>query len=99
MSTRIRTIILASLIVVTPLLFVANVWQSYRFSQVEGRLERIHRDHLQLLEENKRLIVGIAGLRSPARVRELAEGDLGLEAVPAERIERIRHGREHVEGE
>ena len=99
MNTRIRTIILASLIVVTPFLFVANVWQSYRFSQVEGRLERIHRDHLRLLEENKRLIVGIAGLRSPSRVRELAENDLGLEAAPADRIERIRFGRERTEGE
>ena len=99
MSTRIRTIILASLIVITPLLFVANVWQSYRFSQVEGRLERIHRDHLRLLEQNKRLIVGIAGLRSPSRVRELSESDLGLEAVPAERIERIRHRGELIERE
>lgn len=99
MNARIRTIILASLVVITPLLFVANVWQSYRFSQVEARLERIHRDHLRLLEENKRMIVGIAGLRSPSRVRELAEGDLGLEAVPAERIERIRHERGQIEGE
>jgi cell division protein FtsL len=86
--------VLVLLIVLAPVLFVANVWQAYRFDRIEGHLRTVEREHLRILEENKRLIVGIAGLRSPARVRELAEKDLGLEAAPADRVERIRFERE-----
>lgn len=89
-SGRLRKAVLISFIVLTPTLFVANVWQSYRFSRMEGHLQGVKREHLRILEANKRLIVGIAGLRSPSRIRKLAEGDLGLEAASAERIERIR---------
>ncbi|MFW5693627.1 MAG: hypothetical protein ACOCYB_00560 [Alkalispirochaeta sp.] len=84
-----RWIIGFSLMLVVPLLFVVNVWQSYRFVRLQQRLESIQSSHLELLEENKRLVVGIAGLRSPARVRLIAEDTLGLEPVEAERIRRI----------
>ncbi|MEX2444317.1 MAG: hypothetical protein WD492_11960 [Alkalispirochaeta sp.] len=78
-----------SLIVIVPILFVANVWQSHRFVRLQHNLESIQNSHLQLLEENKRLVVGIAGLRSPTRVRTIAEEDLGLIPVSADRIRRI----------
>lgn len=78
------------LIVVTPLLFVANVWQSYRFNGLEARLQMLENRYLDVLEDNKRMIVGIAGLRSPSRVRRIAEEELGLEAAPADRVDRIR---------
>lgn len=89
MHGTLRWVVLVSLIFIVPVLFVANVWQSYRYVQLERSLESIQAQHVQLLEENKRLIVGIAGLRSPARVREIAREELGLEAVPADRIRRI----------
>ncbi|MFP4152192.1 MAG: hypothetical protein ACLFR8_04800 [Alkalispirochaeta sp.] len=90
MKKEISKGILAALIVLIPVLFLANVRQSYRFSRLESRLQAVHREHLALLEENKRLIVGVAGLRSPDRIRDLAENELGLEAAPADRVERIR---------
>ncbi len=99
MSKRTGQLILLSLIVLAPALFVGNVWQAYRFSRLEGQLGRIEREHIRILEENKRLIVGIAGLRSPSRVRQLAEKDLGLMPVPADRVERIRFERGWFVGE
>ena len=89
MNGTTRWIVLFSLIMIVPLLFVANVWQSYRFVQLERDLDAIQTRHVDLLEENKQLIVGIAGLRSPSRVRTLAVEDLGLEPLPADRVRRI----------
>jgi len=99
MNKGISNIILATLIVIIPVLFLANVRQAYRFSRVEARLDTVHRQHLELLEENKRLIVGVAGLRSPDRIRDLAERELGLEAAPADRVERIRIRNERGVGD
>ena len=84
--------ILISLVVLVPLLFVANVWQSYRFTQVEREMVRVHDEHVAILEENTRLIVGISGLRSPARVRLLAREELGLQQIEANGIRRIDTG-------
>jgi cell division protein FtsL len=84
-----RWIVGFTLILIVPLLFVANVWQSHRFVLLRQNLESIQENHLELLEENKRLVVGIAGLRSPTRVRTIAEEDLGLTPVSPDRIRRI----------
>lgn len=93
MSDKLRKAVLISFVILAPSLFVANVWQAYRFSRLEGYLQGVEREHLRILEANKRLIVGIAGLRSPSRIRQLAENDLGLNAASAERVERIRFER------
>ena len=84
--------ILVSLVVIVPIRFVANVWQSYRFTQIEREVVRIHDEHIAILEENKRLIVGISGLRSPARIRLLAREELGLQQIEANGIRRIDIG-------
>lgn len=84
-----RWIVGFTLILIVPLLFVMNVWQSHRFVLLRQNLQSTQETHLELLEENKRLVVGIAGLRSPTRVRTIAEEDLGLTPVSADRIRRI----------
>ena len=89
MNTTIRKIILCTLVTVVPLLFIGNVRQSFRFVRLERDMERIYTEHIQVLEENKRLVVGISSLRSPSRIRTIAENDLDLEAVPAGRVRRI----------
>lgn len=81
--------LLLSLIVLVPVLFIANVWQSYRYTQVEREVVTVHDEHLAVIEENKRLIVGISGLRSPARIRMLAREQLGLSPIEADGIRRV----------
>ena len=89
MNTTMRKVILYTLVVIVPLLFIGNVRQSFRFVQLERDMERVYADHIRVLEENKRLVVGISSLRSPSRIRTIAENDLNLEAVPAGRVRRI----------
>lgn len=84
--------LLVSLIVLVPALFLANVWQSYRYTQIRREVVAVHEEQSQVIEENKRLIVGISGLRSPARIRMLAQEELGLSPVDAEDIRRIDAG-------
>lgn len=84
-----RTWGIALLVVAVSTAFLLNVWQSYRYTQVEREIQRIQRRHHEILEENKRLIVGIAGLRSPRRVRAIAEEDLNLFPAPADAIQRV----------
>ncbi len=88
-TNRTRQIGMATLLIALAGVFLLNVWQSFRYTQMERELTRIHRSHHATLEENKRLIVGIAGLRSPRRIRAIAEEDLGLEPARADRIQRI----------
>lgn len=59
-------------------LYFFNVWQSYRYTTVERQTERLEKKQIDLFEQNKRLIAGIALLESPDRVRRLATGQLGL---------------------
>ncbi len=84
--------LLVSLIVLVPLLFVMNVWQSYQFAQTQRAVSDVQRAHTAVVEENKRLIVGISGLRSPARIRLLAREDLGLVPLESASLRRIQTG-------
>ncbi|TVR68307.1 MAG: hypothetical protein EA427_10345 [Spirochaetaceae bacterium] len=88
-----RTWFIGALLILVSALFVGNVWQSYRYTRMERDVQSLRREHLAVLEENKRLIVGVAGLRSPRRVRAIAEEELGLIPLPADRIQRIDIGR------
>lgn len=84
--------LLFSLVLLVPGLFFANVWQSYRYAQIERDVVAVHDEHLQVIEENRRLIVGISGLRSPSRIRLLAEEELGLAPIDADGVRRIDTG-------
>ena len=84
--------VIGTLLVLVSALFLGNVWQSYRYTRLERSVQSLQREHLAILEENKRLIVGVAGLRSPRRIRMIAEEELGLGPLPADRVRRIDFG-------
>ena len=76
--------VFASLILVSvPLLMLLQVFQAYRYavgSEDIGNLEKFQEDRL---EENKRLMAGIAVYDAPERVYQVASQSLGLhEAMP-----------------
>ena len=62
-----------------PVLFFANVWQSFRYSSLKREIARLESVQQDLLEMNKRSIAGISVLESPARIEDLAKKALGLE--------------------
>ena len=47
-------------------------------------------DHNELIAENTRLIVTIAALERPARIREIARDQLEMAQAEPERIDRVR---------
>ena len=80
--------ILIVVLILLPVLLFANVWQGYRFVQLSRDVARLEARQRQAIEENKRLIATIAVLRSPERIREVAEEY--LEASPLEPGQSIR---------
>ncbi|MFP4430605.1 MAG: cell division protein FtsL [Spirochaetota bacterium] len=81
-------LILITVLVLLPVLLFANVWQGYRFVQLSRDVARLETQQRRAIEENKRLIATIAVLRSPERIREVAEEY--LEAEPLEPGQSIR---------
>ncbi len=81
-----KTSVLLGLAALVPALLFANVLQGFRFEQQERAIATLQREQRELFEENKRAITGIAMLRSPTRLREIAIEDLELERITPERI-------------
>ncbi|MCF7928050.1 MAG: cell division protein FtsL [Spirochaetales bacterium] len=77
------------LALVVSAVFFLNVWQSYRYTMLLQRIEGLEQEQREILERNKRIIAGIAVLRSPARLQQLAEEELGLSRAEAEEMVRV----------
>ena len=87
-----RTAVVTLLVILVPLLLFANVYSSFQYSQLQREIQRLEREQLALIEENKRAILAISILSSPRRVGALAEDELGLERIDPDRVERLGVG-------
>ncbi|MDC7232364.1 MAG: hypothetical protein PQJ58_03975 [Spirochaetales bacterium] len=56
-----------------PVLLCLNIWQSFRYQQLEADLLSLQKEQLDLVERNKRALAAVAVLSSPSRVVTLAE--------------------------
>jgi cell division protein FtsB len=65
-------------IVLIPLLFCANVWQSFRYSSLKRQIVKLEAEQQDLLEKNKRNIAGISVLESPDRIDSIGKGEMKL---------------------
>ena len=75
---RMRKILIIVAVVFLPLLFCANVWQSFRYSSLKREIARLESVQQDLLEQNKRNIAGISVLESPERIYTLGKEKLDL---------------------
>ena len=73
-----------------PPLFALNVRQSFRFTALRQEIDSIIADHNELIAENTRLIVGIAALESPSRIRDIAQDQLKMTQIESDKIDRVR---------
>jgi len=73
-----KNLIRILLLLLFPLLLCLNVWQSFRYQQLQDELLSLQEQQLDLVERNKRALAAVAVYSSPSRVGELAEenGDL-----------------------
>lgn len=74
---------------VVTVLLLLNVWQSYRYTILEGEVSSLESLQESIVEENKRTIADITSLLSPTRIRRIATEELGMRLVPTEEIYRI----------
>ena len=74
------------LVGLVPVLLMANVWQSFRYSRVVEDIARLEEEQIAWREANRRLITGLAVYNSPGRINALAEEELGLEKAGAEAL-------------
>lgn len=77
-------------VLAVPVLLFANVFQAYRYSQLQQEIERLNQEQLTLLEDNKRDILAISVLSSPQRIGPLALQELGLQRISEDRIVRMQ---------
>jgi cell division protein FtsL len=81
--------ILFILVFTIPVLLFLNAWQVYRHDQVKDTVSGLEEQQREWLERNKRMIAGIAVLRSPTRIEQLAKEELKLEKIDSGRLLRI----------
>lgn len=72
-----RTLRLLVIMTIPAFVFV-NIYQTYRYQTVGQSVALLERHEKSWLEQNKRIIAGIAVLSSPARIDQIAAGKLGL---------------------
>ena len=93
-----RQYVLLYFIVLTiPLFLGITAWQSTRYAALDREVRRLEAVQEDWVENNKRLIAGIAVLSSSERIENIATNDLSLikaepENVLQVRIERTRGG-------
>jgi cell division protein FtsL len=85
-----RYILLYVITLTIPLFLGAAVWQSIRYTELEGEVRRLEAAQEEWIESNKRLIAGIAVLSSAERIEYIARNDLGLSKKPPEDVVQIR---------
>ncbi len=85
-----RRILVSLLLVSVPLLLMLQVLQAYRYvitSEEITSMESLQEDRL---EENRRLVAGIAVYDSPERVYGVAVDSLGLETAEPDKVLQVR---------
>lgn len=82
------------LLVSIPLLMMLQVLQSFRYIMSSEEIADMESGQEDRLEENRRLVAGIAVFDSPERVYEVASESLGLESADPENILQVRFPEE-----
>lgn len=82
-----------------PVILGATVAQTFRHQRVVAELRALEDEQREWVEENQRLIAGIAVLSSAERIEDLAKTHLGLSKVEPEKVLMVRiRGRGRGDG-
>jgi len=80
-------------VITIPLFFALNAWQSARYYQLSEEVRRLEKVQKDQLEQNKRLIAGIAVLSSTERIDKIARDELKLQKKHPSEIMQIHIGK------
>jgi len=73
-----------------PIFLGIAVWQSVRYMELDRSTRRLEAAQKDWVENNKKLIAGIAVLSSSLRIEQIAVNDLGLLKIRPEDVLQIR---------
>ncbi|MDR0387517.1 MAG: cell division protein FtsL [Treponema sp.] len=85
-----RRILLYVLTLTIPLCLGAAAWQSAKYTELVWEIEKLESLQEEWVENNKRLIAGMALLSSPERIENIAKKDLNLIKKLPEDVLQIR---------
>ena len=78
-------------------LFFLNTWQGFRYQELERGVGRLEQEQKSWLEKNKKVIAALAVLSSPERIKNLAEGSLGLKPLQGQELIEIELGSAEID--
>ncbi len=90
---RLLTIFVALMI---PLAVLVTTWSGLHRHLLAQELRALEHQQAEWLEQNKRLLISIAIYRSPQRIAELAERELGLAPITADLVTIVEPGAQAV---
>ncbi|GHV85712.1 hypothetical protein AGMMS50230_13200 [Spirochaetia bacterium] len=85
----IRRFFLYLIVLSVPFFLGLAAWQSARYGDLERELKKLEKTQEEWVENNKRLIAGIAFLSSPDRIEHIARDELLLEKKQPEEVLQI----------
>jgi len=85
-----RYALLYFLVFSIPIFLGIVAWQSIRYAELEKSVRRLEAVQEDWVENNKKLIAGIAVLSSSGRIEQVAVRDLGLSKVRPEDVLQVR---------
>ncbi len=85
-----RRILMSIALVSVPLLMMLQVLQGYRYAAAVEEMEVSESTQLDRLEENKRILAGIAVYNAPARIYQVSEDSLNLSEADPDNILLVR---------
>lgn len=85
-----RYALLYFIVLSIPIFLGIAVWQAVRYRELDRNIRRLEAVQEDIVENNKRLIAGIAVLSSSRRIEHVAVNDLGLVKVQPENVLQIR---------
>jgi cell division protein FtsL len=75
--------------ILIPGLLILNAIQAERYMQIQREVEALEQKQIQLVEENKKLIIDISLLSSGQRIGNIAENELGMHKAEGDEIIRV----------
>lgn len=89
-----KNIVLALIFLSVPVLMMVQMLQSFHYSMALEEMDSYKALQEDRLQENKRLLAGIALLSSPERVYNISKKELGLSIPEPENILHVRFPEE-----
>jgi len=85
-----KRVFISLVLISVPFLMMLQVLQGYRFAIAVEETEISEALQLDKLEENKRILAGIAVYDAPGRIYQIAEDSLGLTESDSENVLLVR---------